>query len=234
MAWEKRGAGHIEFVLSFVLFVAVVGFVLLFFKPWSNPSIMQETLVQISKVLDSNLNVSLETYGVWINTTSTGITRPSIGVNISDSVSEVFVVSPQGDVLPSSKQGDIVYFNWEPNEYVYINAGKSVLSSGSVSNFPVHNSSLYVIGAVQKKKILSEEEIIRLKQAYENDYNGLKKALNIPVGIDFAFEIDFGSEKIEMKIPVPVSLEVFSGQKREEVLRKDGSMVFADVLVKVW
>lgn len=232
MGIGKKGAGHIEFVISFVLFAGVVGFVILFFKPLNNPSIMQESLSQISGSVINNITISLGTYGVKINTNELKI---AVDIGDIDDNRGVFVLSPEGDILPSARQGSMVYFDWKKQYgYVYIHAGESISTSGFSGSYPAHDDKLYIIGSVQKRKLLSEKEIIRLKQDYENDYVRLKKMLNIPDGVDFAFEVSFGSEKINVERSAPISAEVFGEQKRKEILRKDGSMSFADVTVKIW
>jgi len=82
---------------------------------------------------------------------------------------------------------------------------------------------------------LSEEKILALKEVYDQDYEDVKKVLGVPSGVSFGLKVIFDREdKIILGRAIPISVEVFAKQSREEVLRSNGDMAFADVVVSVW
>lgn len=80
----------------------------------------------------------------------------------------------------------------------------------------------------------SEAKFEELKEIYDRN-DPFKTTLNLPSNVDFGFKLVFsGSDEIEALKPIPSKREVAVKYNRIEVIRKDGSLKFADLITYVW
>ena len=63
----KRGQGHIEFVLSLVLFIGAVAFALFFLSPAAESEIVDSTLPFTFGQIKKNVSVQLDSYSVKLD-----------------------------------------------------------------------------------------------------------------------------------------------------------------------
>jgi hypothetical protein len=76
---------------------------------------------------------------------------------------------------------------------------------------------------------------LELKNDYNSNYLGLKEKFNLPNRVNFGFSLIFDdNSKIEGLRNVPRNTEVYSASGRVEVLRKDGKIEFANLVVRIW
>ena len=93
----------------------------------------------------------------------------------------------------------------------------------------------YILASVIKKSVLSENKLLLLNASYWSNYSSLKKSFNLPGRIDFGFSVVFSNgDKIESKKAVPVGLDVFSSNEGVEILRTNGKIDVANMVVQVW
>ncbi len=241
ICWNTRGAGHIEFILSVVLFLGVVGFALFFFAPSGGNRTIESSLTYSFDEIIKDTEVEVDSYSVKINDNL--VTSDSIVVEIKgiDDGKKVRVESCGGDVLPSKRAGDIVYFDWkgglcDGKYFDIIKFSESFVESTAPSDIPTLDLSYYEISSSSSSKIVSESELGRLEDDYEANYGSVKDGFNL-AGVDFSFSLSFIGDDgpmIEPKATIPEGLEVFSQSKRIEVLRREGKLEVADLVVKVW
>ncbi len=226
----KRAAAHIEMILSFLLFIGVVFFAFYFFNPVSNTRTLESSLDYAISEISSNASTSLDIYSVKLNATNnvagveTGIAKPAR------------VESYLGKKLKSSRFGGRIYFDRDGNDFVEIIFSDDFEEENELNApFPSIDSSSYLISSASSREVLSEKKLLALKEIYGSDYNTLKKELNLPSRIDFAFEVVFNeNDTIKAEIQQPSNANIFADSKRIEFVRKDGSLAFADLIVKVW
>ncbi len=234
----QRGAGHVEFIISFLLFILVVSLFLLFINPVESDSVFKTSLKSISESILKNVSSSVEIYGVKINKDNPEITSPVVAIDVgpnSLSTSEVSAKNLVGEILGSQRIGDEVYVEASSEEFVFFMFGFKENPEIVVNDFPDHNEDFYRIGSVHGAKVIFEKDLLRLVEDYNSDYDKLKNSLNIPQGVDFSFSIDFGNgEIVEAKQNIPLRLNVFSDVFRKEVIRVGGENVFVSIGVSIW
>jgi len=240
MFMNRKGAGHIEFILSVVLFLGVVGFALFFFAPSGGNRTIESSLTYSFKEIIRDVEVEVDSYSVKV--VGSQVTSDSIAVQIMgiDGNKKVRVESCEGNVLPSKRIGNIVYFDWmndlcDGKYFDTIKFSIDFVESTAPSETPTLDTSYYEIASSSSRDIVSESELGRLEDEYEG-YNDLKKRFNLE-GIDFSFSLSFVGDiepTIEPEATIPEGLEVFSQSKRIEVLRRDGTLEFADLVVRIW
>lgn len=168
-----------------------------------------------------------------------GISIPGIGSGVNARVENY---SDQSDILPSRKDGEVVYFDWKEDDrdYEFV---KVYLSDafGPYENPPNDGEERYAdITSSESREIISEKAFGELAEEYRDDYDNLKNnKLKLPNRIDFEFGLVFseGDDIVAEKprgIEIPENIEVFAKSKRVEVLRESGGREFADFIVRVF
>lgn len=237
---EKRGIGHIEIILSFVIFIAAVGFGLYFFNTGDSTRMVDTTLAYAFREIEKNTSTIIEVYSVDLNETNIGV-NTIIALNFSGVEGESRVVNYNGDNLSSSRGGmndELVFVysdDWSSEEFIFVMFGEEFGDDG-VSSLE-HNETFYRIGSSEIKELISEKRFIELNDSYYLDYAGLKSRenFNIPGRANFGFSLVFDDgDVIAAEKGIPDNFEVFSERKRVEVLRVSNDVVFADLIVKVW
>src|SRR3989344_191697 len=241
MFMEKRGASHVEIILAFVLFIAVVGFALYFFYPGNSDRVVDSTMDYTFREIKKNASVEIESYDVKIIGTS--IPDPlAIQIAKINNEKKARVKDVSGTVL-SSKIED-----GTDNDFVYI--GSTALTDGDIifidisddftaySPSPgtaVHDGDKYTIISYDSEEMISEKRIALLKSKYDSDYLNLKREFNLPDRANFGFVLDFGTRPdITAERNIASGLEVFTARERVKVLNSDGEAEFAELTISIW
>ena len=237
---KKRGISHIEVILSFVLFITAVGFGLYFFNSGDSTRFVSTTISYAFREIEKNTSTSLEFFSVNVN--GALIMSNEIALDFSGVTGDTTILTYDGRILNSSRggtNGELVYIsspNWGGEDFIYVVFGEE-FSEDTLSETEGHNETYYRIGSSETRDVISERKFKMLNQAYYADYRGLKSQsnFNLPDRADFGFSLEFDNgEAIVAENSIPDNFEIFSEKKRVEVLREDGSVTFADLIVKVW
>jgi len=233
---KKRGLSHIEAILSFVLFIGFLIFAFFFFSPFGGESrLLGSSMDYAFNEIEDNVTISLESYSVVI---SSSVGSGIIGVNISTNIPnpEAKVEDSQGNVISSILSEEVVYFE-KPGDNFAIVRFSEVFSQGggSTGDIILTEGENYSISSSDKKDIASEKRFLELGAVYSQSYFALKEHFNLPNRIDFGFILEFDDVSgIVASREIPDDLEVISREKRIEVIREDGEIVFADLRILVW
>jgi|SRR3989339_430202 len=237
---EKRGIGHIEVILSFILFIGAVGFAVYYFVPEGT----RYGDVSEDKVMESivqNISVEVISYSMYVNGSEV------IGSNLLG-----VVISEPGNLNPvaSSVQGinnfDVVktadgfclrrlLTNWPTRDFVYLKLSEdfTVFTSPDCS-LASYNPGYYTLASRDSEKIASEKRIKKLNESYNIDYESLKKYFGIKSSNDFGFSFVFANgQKIEAQKDIPSGLEIYSANQKIKVIRNN-TIEYGYLAVKVW
>lgn len=232
----KRGLGHVEVIVAFVLFVGFLIFGLYFFNPLNSERLLDSTLFYAEKAIKDNITTTIATYTVVLNQSVPNVVGIPLARGLIDGVG-VRVEDEQGLAVNSEYESGFVEFDrGGPRTLFYIRFGDfsylGTTISGAVRLTPDVN---YTISSSDSKDVLSERKLGFLNASYYADYDSLRTAFNLPRRTDFAATINLsGAGVFALVQPIPVGLDVTAHQSREEVVREDGSQAFADVQVQVW
>lgn len=230
---NKRGAGHIEIILAFLLFAAAVFFALYFFSPSNTSRLVDSSLGYAMQEVLKNSTIELKTYTVKVEANSAN----SISINFS-SVPEgmnVAVKDYAGNPIGSMRQNNQIYLQgpFIGEKLLKITFGEDINNSAVISSSSFDSES-YQIASTNSEDVISEKRIISLKEAYNVDYLGLKKKFNLPGRINFGFSLEFSNlDKITVEKETN-NQEVNSDNKEIKVLRLSGEIVPATLYVKIW
>jgi len=233
---QKRGIGHIEFILSFIIFIAFVTFAIFIFNPLKSTNLSGSSLPYIADNINENASVDLTTFSVKINKNKIPL-ETVIAVDIFEINFEnkLRVESYSGKLLPSRKEGSTIYFDFDNENFVLAKFSKDLDSYSGFTKSAALDGSYYEIASSRTEKIISEKRLLELNETYYENYEEIRKNFNLPGNINFAFKVTFSeNDFIIAERRIPEGIDVFSNIKRVEILRKDGTASFADVEVKIW
>lgn len=244
---KKRGMSHIEIVLSFILFVTTVGFALYFFSPLNSSRLIESSLDYSFREISKNVTVGLETFSVMINNQTISEAENSAS---SPSINPLEIMIPDvepgwesrvrvynGGYLDSRRMGDSVHilspYGWGNINLIIVEFNEEF--SPDTVNPGQYHDSYFEISSSNFREVVSEKRFLDLNESYYADYIELKKSFNLPSRVNFGFSLVFNNgDLISAQREIPSSLEVFSESRRLYVLRKDGELSYADIVVWVW
>lgn len=229
---KKRGAGNIEFILAFILFVSFTAAAIYFFNPTRNVQNLESAREYIEGVLIENVSVELEAYSIIISSSEDEEMEVSID---TDENKGLRVVDYYGREIASKRHRNKVCFernNQEQAVTLYFSEAFDVeeeTCSGSTENVRIASSVT--------SKVISEERVRSLAENYDTDYFSVSEQLRIPKGMDFSFSLELpGEDSIEPTSTrmAPLRREVFSDTQIREVIKDSGESVFGHLTVKAW
>lgn len=229
---QKKGIGHIEVVLSFVLFMTAILSIFYFFSPINSSDISNSALSYSFNSLIEKSSSQIDSYGVIIKAVS-GEVAISIPVGIlGNSYSKDF----DGNTLKSKREGNLVYVESMNKDFFYLEISEDFdASTWSPTSPPAHEADSYSLGPRESKRLVSEKNILALNSSYYSDYSGLKEDLDIPNNVNFAFGLFFlDGRKITAERSISGGTEVYTKSEKVEVINKLGGVSFAELIVRIW
>lgn len=230
----SRGASHIEMILSLVLFIALVGVALFFFRPSNTSRLVDTSLDYTFSAIEKNSSVEITTYSISLNDIAIRNKEIiSFYIGNPDNKKER-IVDKRDNVLQSGSLGEIVSVAHEGNNFIYVSLSKGFpggnLDVGAVSQDD------YEISSSLSKKVISEKAVRKLGEEYSSNYEELKKEeFNLPSRNDFGILLTFTNKSsIIIQREVPSGADVFSRTKKIEILKEDGLIELGELTVKIW
>src|SRR3989344_252471 len=228
----KRGLSHIEFVISFVIFVAFIAFAFMFFSPLQSNRTLKSTLDYAWLEIDDATKSNLETYSIFVTSGNTG----NIGIDISGIPSDynASVEDSSGSPILSYKDNGVVYFSKPSDNFVRIKYSPIFSNGNSFSGNLLANEG-YSISSSESEELHFEKLFDVLNKSYFSNYNRLKKDFNLPNRMNFGFVAKFNETyEIVALRNIPEESEVLSKNERFQAVSKSGIKTYVDVRVLVW
>ena len=231
---RKEGVSHIEVVLSMILFITVLLTLFYFFSPIDESKVASSTLSYAWDSIITSSSTDLVTYSIKVNGT---LAAELITFEINNNQIQNFGVhaeNVQGNRIEGNRTGNRICVNRSMEEYVTLKFS-SGFDENPIYGCPALNESFYAVGFVDKSLLVSERKMLDLNQSYYSDYSSLKSSLNIPGNIDFAFDLVFDNGyEIKADKNVPAGVQAYAKSNRFEVLKTDGGVSIATLIVKAW
>ncbi len=231
---NKRGVSNIEFVLAFIMFVGFVVAALYFFNPTRNLKAVELSRDYVANEIIKNCSVELDSYSIIVNSyeTKLKVSIPGIASNKRARVEDYY-----GAKLTAAREGDRVCFqrkNAEFKDFVTVHFSEDFEEREDIDCSGISEEG-YSVASSAKENVISENRMIKLIENYDNDYESLKKALNVPDNIDFSFTLEFpGGYEMSAEKKTPLRVEIFSETELREVIKQNGESEFAYLTVRVW
>lgn len=255
---KKRGGTHVGFVLSFVIFVTFLIFLYsALIGPITNQENKQSILENLKMKLIEKLSIgdfTTKSLTILINPEDLGdkecirinenegikdgglvdLVYQGINLTIKDSLNRIINYSEQGPnnlnlgPLNSSFDGSL-------NIYYASGLGGSPEFTGSSDCFVIRVED-YKIDYEKTGGEILEITIIYLIIEYENNYEELKKDLEIPIGSEFSFsfEYDDGTVIAPKEILQIPSINIYATEFLIQYIDKNSNTLLGTLRIKVW
>ncbi len=230
----KRGFGHVEAIMAFVIFIAFLVFAFTFFSPFQSGRTLTSSLDYVWREVADATKIDLEIYSVYINNavafSPVTISIPSAPVGMNASVED-----SQGNNIASYTDSAGVHFQKPIDNFVRVKFAEDFVKGSPISGTLLRNSD-YSVSSSEIQKIFSEKKILDLNDSYYSNYSTLRTRFNLPNRVNFGFAVKISSsvESVSSK-QIPENVEVLSENDRVAIVRiPSGVIEFADVRVFVW
>ena len=232
---QKRGLGHIEMILAFLLFIGFLFFGIYFFNPLNANRLLDSSVDYAVREIIQNTSINTLSYSIVINASDPAVVAIPISAFQAIPENSFLVLDSRGNVLKSEKQTASLLFDRGSERFVRIISGNFDVVNDIPSAGITLPAGNYTISSSESKELASEKKIGLLKTRYDSDYLGLKKDFNLPGRVDFSFATVFSEiNNVTATQEVPQGIEALARQERIEVLMADGKVQFADLFVRVW
>lgn len=236
---SKRGVGHIEIIISFLIFTAFVLFILFFFRPTDTNRLINTSIDYVFLELKRNASVDIEQYSFKINTE---LADEQIAISISDipQESKSRAEDINGEVLESKRLGNKVIVDIGEKDFITLLFSEDFYEENTLQDTPFIEGS-YTPGVVFKDSLMSEKRlrgVIEYYNGIDANYLELKKDFNLPDRVNFGISLILEGDEVDeeiktLKLP-PEGLEVFTEKRRTQILMEDGKREFVDIEVTIW
>jgi len=245
MLVKKRGIGHVEVILSFVLFVAAISAGFYFLNPGNAKRIADSSLEYAFREIVKNASTDIAIFGFKINNdailedeSQNGQAIEVISINLPrqfiNAKSKVSVLN--GGILASKVESGLLSIKandgWSDIKFINVVLSDEFIDEEIAS--AEHIERYYELASVQKQNVISEAKFKEIVKFYNSDYYGFKKYFNLPDRTDIGFLMKIDEREIYARREIPENTEVFSGRKDLAVLKQNGEQSLGTLIISVW
>lgn len=248
---EKKGIGHVEVVLAFVLFMSSLLFILSFVDFRGDSSTGEASLSYVSSRIQNEAQTTVITYSIVVNKTALNQQpQPSsvIVIELPEPISAVQrfrvekVTRGKAQLVPAKRDPSNpkrIIVEHQDASLLRIVVSEAIDENESPNLTPSsYNQTYYTVSTRAQVLMIAQNKLSELAEGYTRDYSSFREQHDIGKHIDLAFTISWTNadrqDFIKAERIVPSRVDVTAHNLRQELLLRDGQRVFADVIVKVW
>lgn len=234
---NKRGSGHVDVILGFIIFILAILLAVYYFKPISSERIEESSLNYLIDKVYKNISTILEEYPVSIiksNLPGSQIISFDLSRSIRNN-ENLAVKDEDGNFLDYDANPDKINVDWKGSDFILFDISEDLKDSSKNLDSVKINESYYRIGLARTEKIISEKRVLELNRSYHLSYLEIKKYFNLPGNINFGFSLDLSDgNKIESFIFRNERGEVFSQRQSIDMLNASGYKKQGELIVEIW
>ena len=233
---RKKGASHIEMIISFILFGGFVFFLLLFVRPYNTTTLSGSVVLALYDSFEEEAHTNLSS--VFLKSDPSFIpsgTKDCYYLNLREglfrfAMKESLVMDINGVEMDSSvkESGELSLKRNEIFYKVFISPvfdNEVLIDCEEITN--------YEQGSLIERRLVSYDNLVNMSDKYTSDYLGLKRDLNFPEDFDFVILSETLPE-INMERLIPNNNDVQAREYLEEVLYNNGTIINAKFNLIVW
>ncbi len=231
---NKKGAAHVEMMVSFVIFIGFLIFFIIIFKPLKifsvNTSSLDLTEAKIIDYVSSPLTISSITLNSSFVPDKTCFHVP---FNLSN---KVIFRDENSNTVEANKDEDYIYFNYiSGNRFYRVYSSEELVEKNiaDVSGCEDIDEVNYTIGVTRTDKKISENELESFFNEYSSEYSQLKKNLNL--ANNFNIIIRDGSEVVyKGERTKPAGIDIIAKDISIEILDSNAELKPAIMNIQTW
>lgn len=228
----KKAMGHVEMIISFVIFVSIITFLLIIFKPMI---VFTKTTSASLDIAESQIleNISIELTVQSVNISNEILDGNCVSLAKPEAIKDKVIMRNSTYNRINAKTdgaGNLINFQKSGDFYRISSSEEFVESSYNPTECPSQN---YGLGVVKTYYKVSETYLNNLFGNYTSDYQKLKTQLGLKNDFNLILR-DNGGELLRAEIYKPSGIEVMARDVLIEILDKDGNVKSAILNIQVW
>ncbi len=235
---NKKAQGHVEMILSFLIFLGFVLASFAFLNPLKGESIVPRFLEMTEKTILEKVEIEYSVIPMRIKE-GVPLNKPCFKISeedFSDIGDKVIVKDDEGKRGNAVKSGEEVSIRlWDTKIpdflFLYFSDEFRESSQNCVETLSLGKDE-YELGVLRKEKAVFEGKLQELEEKYESDYEGLKDELGITNDFSFSISGDLTWESSEKY--KPQKDEVFAKDVLLTVIDKNGGFKSIIMNIQVW
>ena len=185
---SKKGAGHVEVIISFVIFIGFLVFLFFIFNPLE---LVRDTSLVDSVFIKMEERIAIEVSSVSLSLVSPGDVQDCFGIlddlNCAEEDKEVRVLDKEGNSdIEASLGNENINIKKDSDNFYTIVCTEDIDPIQDPGDCPAPSGD-YELGIISEKMIWSDEGFQRFVGEYE-EYESLKDDF-VPRGSDFGFRV---------------------------------------------
>lgn len=226
---NKRGS-HVGVIISFIIFVTF----LVFIYSISEPTIR----VKESKdYMTIYINSALEDYlSTQLNTTTILLSGQScvIAPNFRYNQKNLVVKNEKGQIVPFMKSGNNLIINNAGENFVKIYSSDEVFNDHSDDTISGCVAIPEEYSMITSKNVVSYSKLLKTITNFSNEYDSLKKTLEIPDDVDFSLKFKLVNGTSMETQTDELNKNIYAEEFAVRYLDKDANIQTGMLTVKVW
>ncbi len=237
--FNKKGLGHVEMILSFVIFITALLFLISIFNPFeTRDDIQEDYLDRLEKEFSRKMSGEVSFRALFLDEEEECFRIQGYG----DGGGENIIIKNEDMELVEGKiQGQHLVVGANESDFFYIFSSNLFEENDEINcqTPPQPNdldSDKYNMGMWRKYTVYENESLYDLKEEYYDDYEDLKSELRIPRDREFSFllrNIEDGKVIIEAN-KWGAQREVYTKNKNIRIIYKDGEIEYKELGLTVF
>ncbi len=208
---RKNAQGHVEVMVSFVIFIGFLLFTFIFLNPFAKTKEPSYIMDNAQKAIINNITDEVGKLSIILNDSGTCY-------NFNESEYE-------GDYkeVQESNIKYAIYFN-------------DIFSNTATKKQTICDKANYTLGVYSEEKIVIYGKIVNLKNAYNSGYDNLKELLGITNDFLFKTKNMVGEENPELSVSknIPQGIDVESREIPIRVINSNAQIQELILNIRVW
>ncbi len=231
---EKKAIAHIEIIISFVIFISFITFMLIIFKPLKIVSVDTASLDVAESKIIHHISGDLTLSSLILNSSFASAEGSCLYVYFS-LPNKVIIKDENMNIINSNKSGNNLYLKYSIGKRFYRIYSSEELEEKNFNTTGCYklNESNYTIGITRNYKKIAYSKIAEMDNNYSDNYESLKKALNLINDFTFIVRDDSGVI-FEGKKSKPKGINILAKDISIEILDKNASLKPAILNLQVW
>ena len=236
----KKGAAHIEMIMTFVLFISLLIFVFAFINPAKRIEPSKALLEIVSYEIGKNSSINITTISIKLNYTPAAscfkINLLELGIDGIAVNNKITIRNSSDDSVKSSKTNSDLDIETSGDFYKIFASEDFNAVPYSLSVCEAIKKDNITIGQITTRKAMSYERMLRFSSGYSENYKTLKQSINFPAGNDFGFVLRDSSKNVLLQAleDKPESAIVISKEEPIDVVYENSTSIVAVLNIQAW
>ena len=232
---NKKGAGHVEMIISFVIFLSFIVFILIVFNPFRKPQTGPSLDIIETKILNY-VSTNLTVFSVRINSSAYGDINSESCFIVNYTMDNNLIIKDEQESIISGKIENTELYFENSGEFYRVYLSEELQENDPGSSCHKINKGNYTIGATRVYNKVSSSKLDGFFQEYnsgENGYSQLKQ--NLSITDDFNVIITSGGNIIyEARRYKPEAIDIIAKDVPIEILDENANLNPVIMNIQVW